>query len=474
MISKISDRRGFLKRSAALAGLAVGAIPFANGKALASVTPGLVNAGNGEEPIPNNLGVVPDEPNIQDLLYGGRSKYETTVREPSTGVLGATGLRNLTPLQDSIGIITPSSYHYIVHHDLHIPDIDPSKHTLMIHGMVERPLILTMEEIKRLPSVSRVHFLECTGNSGVMHYKSYLHDIKEGRKDLTFIQAMHGRTSTSEWTGVPLSLLLKEVGVKKGASWVIAQGADVSGRAKSLQLAKAMDDVIVAYGQNGEAIRREQGYPLRLVVPGFQGVNNIKYVSSLKVVDKAYYLQPEISGYTNTKPNGMATWYETQVGPKSLITFPSDPHKLPGRGFYEISGIAWSGRGKIARVEVSVDNGKTWKDANLQQPIFSKAWTRFRYPWNWDGSETVIMSRCTNEFDEIQPTITQLAELWGNSVTPRIPPDVMMHWWETAAIGMFLNNPILSWRVKADGTVHDALYSATFKTLGEAYPGLGL
>ncbi len=468
MNSKKSDRRTFLKRSAALAGLAAGAIPFANGKALASVTPGL---GNSVDTTQDS--VTPDEPKIEDLLYGGRSSYETSVRIPSTGVLGAIGLRNLTPLQDSVGIITPSGLHYLVHHDLDIPNLDPQKHTLMIHGMVDRPLIFTLEELKRLPSVSRVHFLECTGNSGMMHYKSYLHDLKAGRKDLTLIQALHGRTSTSEWTGVPLSMLLKEAGVQKQASWIISQGSDVSGRAKSMPLAKAMDDVIVAYGQNGEALRREQGYPLRLVVPGFQGVNNIKYVTSIKVVDKAYYLQPEISGYTNTKPDGMATWYESQVGPKSLITFPSDPHKLPGRGFYQISGLAWSGRGAIARVEVSTDNAKTWKDAELQTPVFKKSHTRFRLGWNWDGAETVIMSRCTDEFGCIQPTMMQLAQLWGDSREPKIPASEIEHWWETAAIGEFLNNQILPWRVKEDGTVHDALYN-TFKSFGEAYPGLGL
>src|SRR5271169_4506448 len=239
MNSKMSDRRAFLKRSAALAGLAVGSIPFVNGKALASVTPGLINGGNGDAPTPKE-GVTPDEPDIQDLLYGGRSSYETTIRSASIGTLGATGLRTPTPLQDSIGIITPSSYHYLVQGDTHIPNIDPRTHTLMIHGMVDRPTVFTMEELKRLPSVSRVHFLECTGNSGLMHYKSLLHDKKEGRKDITLIQAMHGRTSTSEWTGVPLSLLLKGAGVERGASWIVAESGDNIHHAKSIPLAKDM------------------------------------------------------------------------------------------------------------------------------------------------------------------------------------------------------------------------------------------
>lgn len=455
MNSKKADRRGFLKGSAGLAGLGVGSIVFANGKALASVTPGLINGGNGDAPTPKE-GVTPDEPDIQDLLYGGRSSYETTIR--SANALGASGLRNLTPLQDSIGIITPSSLHFLVQGDLHIPNIDPRTHTLMIHGMVDRPTVFTMEELKRLPTVSRVHFLECTGNSGLMHYKSLLRDMKAGRKDITLIQEMHGRTSTSEWTGVPLSLLLKGVGVQKGASWIVAESGDNIQHAKSIPLAKAMDDIIVAYGQNGEALRREQGYPLRLVVPGFQGVNSVKYVKSIKIVDKPYYLQPEISGYTNAKPDGMSSWYESEVGPKSLITFPSDPHRLPGRGLYEISGIAWCGRGAIAKVEVSTDNGRTWREASLQQPVLRKAWTRFRLSWNWDGAETVIMSRCTDEYGDIQPKITELAKQWGDERTPPIPASKIEQWWATAPIREYLTNPIQPWRVKPDGSIEDALY----------------
>ena len=456
MNSKMADRRGFLKRSAALAGLAA----FASGKALASVTPGLIK---GEAD--TKLGVVPDEPTIEDLVYGGRSSYEKTIAIPSIGELGATGLRTLTPLQDSVGIITPPPLHYLVQGDMHIPNIDPSKHTLIIHGMVERPTVFGMDDLKRMPSVSRVHFLECTGNSGLMHYKTLLQDLKKGRKDVTVIQGMHGRTSTSEWTGVPLSVLFKEVGIQNGATWFVAEGGDTKAQlhAKSIPVAKAMDDVIIAYAQNGEAIRREQGYPIRLFCPGFQGVCSVKHLRSIKLVDKAYELQREISAYTNLKPNGMASRYESQVGPKSLITFPSDAHKLPGIGWYEISGIAWCGRGKIARVEVTVDNGRSWQDANLQEPIFSKAWTRFRLPWTWNGAETVIASRCTNEFGEIQSTILGLAKLWGDDVTPHFRPEEIEHWWATTNNAEFLNNPIQFWTVKRDGSVEDATYAPIYK-----------
>jgi sulfane dehydrogenase subunit SoxC len=453
---KNSDRRAFLKKGAALAGLAA----FTTGRALAGVTPGLIK---GEKD--TALGVLPAEPNIEDLVYGGRSSYEKTIAIPSIGSLGSTGLRTLTPLQDSIGVITPAPLHYLVQGDMHIPNIDPSKHTLIIHGMVERPTVFTMDDLKRFPSVSRIHFLECTGNSGLAHYKSYLQDVKKGRKDVSVIQGVHGRTSTSEWTGVPLSVLFKEVGVKNGATWFVAEGGDPAAElhAKSIPVAKGMDDVIVAYGQNGEAIRREQGYPIRLFCPGFQGVCSVKHLHSIKLVDKAYDLQREISAYTNLKPGGMASRYESQVGPKSLITFPSDAHKLPATGYYEISGIAWCGRGKIARVEVTVDGGRTWRDAELQLPIFSKAWTRFRFPWSWNGLETVIASRCTNELGEIQSTMLGLAKLWGDDVTPHISPEGIERWWATANIAEFLNNPIQFWTIKSDGSVQDATYAPLYK-----------
>jgi sulfane dehydrogenase subunit SoxC len=452
MNSKTPDRRGFLKGSAALAGLAVGAIPFANGKTLAAEPP---EAGAKEK----------------DLSYGERSRFETSVRTVTLGGVrdiipglapGEMGQR-LTPLQDSAGIITPASLHFMTGRGSHLADIDPREHRLMIHGMVDRPLVFTMEELKRLPSVSRIHFIECTGNSGMSHYKAMMKGLQVANspaltKSTHVIQQVHGRVATSEWTGVLLSLLLKEAGVQKKASWLVAEGADASRHSKSFPLEKGMDDVLVAYAQNGEAVRPEQGYPLRLVVPGFQGVNNVKYVRSIKVVDQPYYLKVETANYTNLKPDGKASWFEYQVGPKSLITYPSDAHQLPGRGLYEISGLAWSGRGAISRVEVSTDGGRTWKDAQLQQPVFRKAFTRFRLAWNWDGAETLIQSRCTNEYGDIQPTIKEIAKQWGDSREPHISASDIENFWQTAAIMEFLTNPIQPWRVGQDGSVKDALY----------------
>jgi len=377
------------------------------------------------------------------------------------GVLNVTGLRNLTPLQDTMGAITPAALHFLVLREQHLPNINPEEHSLIIHGMVERPLIFTMKELKRFPSVSEVHFLECTGNSGLMHYKSYLSDLKkdpEVGKTVHLIQALHGRTSCNEWTGVRLSVLLKEAGVKAGAKWIVAEGGDTEKHAKSMPLEKCLDDVIVAYGQNGEALRREQGYPLRLLVPGWQGVNNVKYLRNIKVVDKPYYFQSETTAYTNLRPDGKASIYESQVGPKSLITFPCDAHHLAERGYHQITGLAWCGRGAISRVEVSTDSGRTWKDAVLQTPIYKKAHTRFRYDWNWDGSETVIMSRCTNEYGDIQPTMLELAQMWGDNHEPHISGEAIERFWETANISEFLNNPIQLWKIGQDGSVTDALY----------------
>ena len=323
MNSKNPNRRGFLKGSAALAGLAVGAIPFANRKSLAA------------EP--------PDDRASLDLSYGERSHFETSVRSLTLGgVRDIPGMpppsnemgQRLTPLQDSTGIITPASLHFMTGRGAHLPDIDPKEHRLMIHGLVDRPLVYDMEELKRLPSVSRIYFLECTGNSGLSHYKAMVRALRaannpELTKSTHVIQQVHGRTATSEWTGVPLSLLLKEAGVQKNASWIVAEGADAGKHSKSIPLEKGLDDVLVAYYQNGEALRRENGYPLRLIVPGFQGVNNVKYIRSIKITDKPYYLKVETANYTNLKPDGKASWYEYQVGPKSVITYPSDAHTLP-------------------------------------------------------------------------------------------------------------------------------------------------
>ena len=266
--------------------------------------------------------------------YGERSRFEQTVREKfllsKTDEVGSSH----TPLDETLGIITPSALHYEVHRS-GVPDIDPRKHRLLIHGMVDRPVILTVDEIKRLPSTSRILFLECQGNS-MLGWRA---------PTAKSVQALHGATSCSEWTGVPLSLLLREAGVQQGATWLVAEGADASGNERSIPMAKAMDDVLVAYGQNGEAVRPENGYPLRLIVPGWTGNINVKWLRRIKVVNQPYLTRMDGVGQPTLMPDGKARQLQFIIEAKSVITSPSGGQQLPGPGLYEITGPGVVGPG---------------------------------------------------------------------------------------------------------------------------------
>ena len=421
-----SDRRRFLKGSAALAGLAVGAS--------ASALP---------------LAAEPAPERVDDLhLYGERSHFVDSVRigsinNPERRLKDepvAFGLKS--PLQDQVGMITPASLHFIVSHGFEPPDIDPQEHRLLIHGMVDRPLMFTVDDLKRLPSVSRFHFIECHGNSTTAGPGGPARIAPNATA-----QDTHGFTSCSQWTGVPLSLLLKEAGVQKGASWIMAEGADASKHSKSFPLAKGMDDAIVAYGQNGEPVRPEQGFPLRLVVPGWQGINNVKWLRRIDLVDEPYMAMMETSRYPSLKLDGKSRWFEFELGPKSVITRPSGGQHLPVLGYYEISGLAWSGGGAIRRVEVSTDGGRNWKDAQLHDPVARKAHTRFSIPWNWDGAEAVLHSRCTDDQGVVQPSFAEVVKFRGQ--------DLDFFRTTTANLGDF--NAIQPWKVNRDGSVQNAL-----------------
>jgi sulfane dehydrogenase subunit SoxC len=427
MNPKNSDRRRFLKSGAALAGLAVGA--SATALPLAA------------EPVPER---------VDDLhLYGERSHFVDSVRvgsinNPERRLKDepvAFGLKS--PLQDQVGMITPASLHFIVSHGFEPPDIDPQEHRLLIHGMVDRPLMFTVDDLKRLPSVSRFHFIECHGNSTTAGPGGPARIAPNATA-----QDTHGFTSCSQWTGVPLSLLLKEAGLQKGASWIMAEGADASKHSKSFPLAKGMDDAIVAYGQNGEPVRPEQGFPLRLVVPGWQGINNVKWLRRIDLVDEPYMAMMETSRYPSLKLDGKSRWFEFELGPKSVITRPSGGQHLAVRGYYEISGLAWSGGGAIRRVEVSTDGGRNWKDAQLHDPVARKAHTRFSIPWNWEGEEAVLHSRCTDDQGTVQPTMAEVAKLWGT--------DVDFFRKTSLIVGDF--NAIQPWKVNRDGSVQNALF----------------
>ena len=417
MESNISDRRRFLKQAAALAGVSAGAGASAEW------------AAHGQSA---KAEVAKDAQDHRELSRRGAR-------------MSVDHITYYTPLQDYAGIITPASLHFVQYHASHFPEIDPQQHRLTIHGMVDRPLSFSLDDLKRLPSVSRIHFLECHGNSSPM-----IHNAGNPNMGLP-VQFVHGMTSCSEWAGVPLSVLLNEAGVKKEGTWLVSEGNDPGKFSHTLPIQKAMDDVIVAYGQNGEPLRREQGYPIRLVVPGWEAPFSIKYLSHIKVVDQPYHTWNESMNHSMLRPDigGKARWYHFQFGPKSIITRPSAGLKIPGRGYVEVTGLAWSGGGVVKKVDVSTDGGRSWKEAKLQTPVHSRAHTRFTFDWAWDGQEAVLLSRCTDELDEVQPSREELYGNWGFTGAESQKPARAIHF-----------NAMQPWRVARDGSVHDAMYTA--------------
>lgn len=335
--------------------------------------------------------------------YGERSAFVKSARATRVSKTPEAGSSS-TPLAETYGIITPSSLHYERHH-AGVPAIDPAAHRLTIHGLVERPLVLTLDEIRRLPSVSRIHFLECGGNSG----------SEWAAKNGPTVQRSYGLASCSEWTGVPLRLLLEEVGLKPDASWLIAEGADACRMQRSVPIVKALDDALLAYGQNGEPLRPEQGFPLRLLTPGWEGNVQVKWLRRLHVTSQPYMTRDETSKYSDLMPDGKARIFTLTQEAKSVVTFPSGGQTLAGPGLYEITGLAWTGRGRIERVELTFDGGRTWEDARLDEPRFRLAFTRFRLPWRWDGKPAVIASRATDESGYVQPTREQLIAARGTN-----------------------------------------------------------
>ena len=357
--------------------------------------------------------------------YGERSPFEGTLRRVRVSRYEQAG-GSLTPLQDLHGSLTPSALHFERHH-AGIPEIDPSEHRLLIDGLVDRPLVFTMDELRRLPAVTRIYFIECSGNGRVKWAPA---------RPETDAQAAFGMASCSEWTGVPLSVLLPAAGVRAEASWLVAEGADACRMTRSVPLDKALEDTLVAYGQNGEALRPAQGYPLRLLIPGWEGNISIKWLRRLQLVDQAYQTREETAKYTDLMPDGQSRQFTFAMDAKSVITRPSGGQRLDGPGFYQISGLAWSGRGRVQRVEVSTDGGKSWADARLQDPVLPLAHTKFRFDWNWDGSETTLASRCVDETGDVQPTRAALVAVRGTRSS-------------------YHNNAIQGWLVRSTGAVEN-------------------
>jgi sulfane dehydrogenase subunit SoxC len=343
---------------------------------------------------------------------GTRSPFEKLVKSPSD-------ISSRTPLQDLHGILTPSDLHFERHHN-GVPAIDPAKHELLIHGMVDKPLVFTLADLKRFPSVSRIAFLECSGN------------FRTGKETLS-PQDICGLTSQSEWTGVSLATLFREVGIKPGARWFLAEGGDAALMTRSIPIQKGWDDAIIAYAQNGEALRPEQGYPVRLFLPGWEGNTSVKWLRRLELGDAPWQTREETSKYTEAVGDGKIRQFSFDIDARSIITFPAYPAPVQ-RGWIEIRGLAWSGRGTIERVEVSTDAGKSWQVATLQQPVLDKAHTRFRLLWHWNGDETEIMSRAIDSTGYVQPTYRQLLDARGGN-------------------SGYHMNPVTAWQIKPDGRV---------------------
>jgi len=363
--------------------------------------------------------------------YGMPSKYEGHVTRNRTDVY--VNKQNysdwsMTPIQHQHGIVTPNGLIFERHH-AGIPDIDPDTHELVIHGMVRQPMRYTMDNLMRYPSISRFHFMECSGN-GLTDWLAV--------KSKT-VQQTHGLLSCSQFTGVPLSWLLDEVGLESGAKWLLFEGADGSAHARSIPLDKALDDVMLVFASGGEMLRPENGYPLRAFIPGWEGNTSVKWLRRIKVSDQPWHLRSETARYTDPMPEGKFRQFSMEMECKSVITNPSGGMQMQGPGLYELQGFAWSGNGTIKAVDITTDGGRTWRTADLEGPVLNKCLTRFRYRWNWDGGPAKIASRAVDSTGYVQPTVAELA------AQRRIAGFVQHH------------NGIFPWAIDTNGEVTNAI-----------------
>lgn len=382
-------RRALLGQSIAYAG-ALGAGGLAAKEALAqdalAVSPAAKEHGR---PLP------PEE-------YGMPSKFEKHVKRRRTDVF--VNRQNfsdwsMTPIQHQHGIVTPNGLIFERHHN-GVPDIDPEQHRFAIHGMVRQPLVFTMSDLMRYPAVSKFYFMECSGNG--------LTDWLTPRSKT--VQQTHGLLSCAQWTGVPVSTLLEEAGVLKEATWGLAEGTDGSSHGRSVPIKKLMEDALLVYASNGEMLRPENGYPLRLFIPGWEGNISIKWLRRIKMGDKPWNLRSETARYTDPMPNGKWRQFSMEMEAKSVITSPSGGMNVKP-GMIEIQGFAWSGNGKIRSVDVTVDGGRTWREARLEEPVIDKCLTRFRMLYKWEGGPIVIASRATDTTGYTQPTVDDIKKV---------------------------------------------------------------
>lgn len=389
----VNERRDFLRK-----GLTVGAAAL-GGVGLSSPT---AQAGNLPPETPQwqkklGFGVV-------DRPYGLPSKFQSSVIRRTVPWLTADAVSSIsfTPLQDLYGIITPNGLVFERYHG-GVPEINPDDYRLLIHGLVGRPLIFTLEDIMRFPSESHIKFIECPANGG-MEWRG---------TQMEALQFTHGMLSCCEWTGVPLKTLLAEVGVQPEGKWILAEGSDAAGMSRSIPMEKALDDTLIVYAQNGEMLRPEQGYPIRVLNPGWEGNTSIKWLKRLKVGDQPWQHREETSKYTDLLADGRSRRFTWVMESNSVITSPCPEKPMLSKGFFELQGLAWSGRGKIKAVDISLDGGINWHPAQLKGLVLDKALTRFGYQFNWDGSPLLLQSRSRDESGYVQPTLAQLRKARG-------------------------------------------------------------
>ena len=332
------------------------------------------------------------------------------------------------------GTVTPNGLFFTISHS-GLPEIDPAQHKLVIHGLVKQPLVYTIESLSRYPMVTRTYFLECSGNSAPMFSSEPLQ---------VTAQALHGLVSNAEWTGVLLSTLLEETGIDPNAKWLFAEGGDSLGLHRSVPIKKALDDAMIVLYQNGERLMPGNGYPVRLLLPGYQGNMNVKHVRRIKLIDQPAMSFFESKTYSQILPNNKMWLFHFTQEVKSFISYPSFGHALKGAGFYEISGVAYSGNGRIAKVMVSADGGKSWAQAALQEPVLPKAFTRFRMAWHWDGQPVILQSRAWDEAGNVQPTRAEFVAARGQTEKPVASP---------LAFPNQHYNSITTWGIGSDGEI---------------------
>ncbi len=414
-ISHDPQRRAMFRKSAAA--LAAGAGAVVAGKSVAQSL---------DVPASNRAPGRPLPPNE----YGMPSKFEAHVKRRRTDVF--VNRQNfsdwsMTPLQHQLGMVTPNGLIYERHHN-GVPEINPEEHRFAIHGMVRQPLVFTMSDLMRYPSVTKFYFMECSGN-GLTDW------LKATSKT---VQQTHGLLSCAQWTGIPVSTLLDEAGLLPGATWGLAEGADGAAHARSIPMKKLLDDALLVYAANGDMLRSENGYPLRLFIPGWEGNVSVKWLRRLKIGDQPWHLRSETARYTDPMPNGKWRQFSFDMEAKSVVTSPSGGMKVrPGE--MEIQGFAWSGNGTIRTVDVTTDGGRTWREARLDAPVMDKCLTRFRYRWKWDGAPASIASRAIDSTGYVQPTVEDIKKV-------RAITGFVQH-----------HNGIFPWSINAAGEVTNAI-----------------